>query len=163
MIQDTILSEIVEKSLKFNEKGIYLFYMQINHICAWVSKTKMKVGFGAKSPFLVKKESLLDANYYINILQAAISRDNSYHCGSCFPVLKYSFSNVVVPDNEVISIEEGKTISEIKEKSLSHKHRVIRNALEALVVPKNAKLFTLRRRNSGTKVFSTLKLNADNL
>jgi hypothetical protein len=151
--------------MRINDKGIYLLYMQLNLICSWIQKTKIKAGFGEKKPFLVDKNSLDDVNYYINVLQAAVSREREiFNCGNCFPVLKYNFSNVVAPDPDG-NCEEGKSSFETYKKC-SDKRKLVKKALEELVVHKNegigSMLFFGSRRN-GAKVFSALKINSDNL
>lgn len=163
----------MNSSLKFNDKGIYLLYMQLNCVCAWTQQIKIKFGFNEKFPFLLDKRSLDDANCYLSVLQTAVAaRDKGPLCcrPTCLPVLKYNFSNVVAPDLEA-SGEEGKCPSEQSSSAgFTDRNRALRRALEELVVRKNEgvvkgllSLLGLGGSRGAVKIFSALRIHSDGL
>ena len=170
-IQDVIVKEIVNSSLKFNDKGIYQLYMQLNCVCSWAQKSKAKFGFNEKTPFLLDKSSLDNANCYLSVLQTAVAlKDKDLLCcrPTCLPVLRYNFSNVVAPDPDS-SGEEGKCPSEYSiNAGFTEKNRALRRALEELVVRKNEgvmkgllSLLGLGGSRGAVKIFSALRIHSD--
>ena len=165
IVQDTILKEIVRNSFKFNEKGVNLLFGQLNHLCAWVGKVKADNGFMDRKPFLIDKSSLLDATYIIGFLHSAAVRDRDRAlCGSCFPVLKYNFANVVAPDSDG-TFEEGKSSSESMG-NLTPRMKKLNVKLNGLVVSKTESIwskFNLGNPTSDAKICCALTLNSDTL
>lgn len=155
----------------FNEKGVYLLYMQLNHITAWIAKVKIQFGYAEKRSLLQSRDALDDMNYCLCVLQSVLTRppDGAAGCGkTCFPVLKYSFSNVVAPDPDGF-VEEGKSACELS--GVSDYHQKMRLILQELVLVKRdtyriaGGCLSINRRSSGggIKIFSALRVGNESL
>lgn len=99
-IQDTIMGEILAYSLRMNEIGVYLLFLQFNNLCRWLTVSKIELGFKETDSFLLDGESCVRCNYCLRVLQSAMSRTRSDISCRLLPHTKYRNPSAISPDSD---------------------------------------------------------------